>query len=128
MRGLPLLLAAGVLLSGCSTFYSADDYVKAQVLSVDTVSPACEENSAEKPSFISSIMRDMTGKAKSDDNVSTDPVANETEISDEYCECDTVCHFATVRYYHPISGKHTLDKVRLDRHTDAKYLMVPLEK
>lgn len=128
MRGLPFLLAAGILLSGCSTFYSADDYVKAQVLSVDTVSPTCEEDGADKPSFISSIMRDMTGKNKNDENAATDQTVNEAESSDEYCECDTVCHFATVRYYHPISGKHTLDKVRLDRHTDAKYLMVPLEK
>lgn len=133
---LTLLCSSLLLLGGCAGFYDADRYVEAQVLSVDRAPDKCEQPSKAAPMAVGAILGGLLGHQFGDgggQKVATvvgvaagAAVAENVADTDAY-RCVSQGHIATVRYIHPHTGKHTLDKVLIDDYTDAATLMVPLK-
>lgn len=130
------LIGAGMMLSGCAGFYNADRYVEAQVLSVDKAPDRCEQKSNAAPIALGAIFGGLIGHQIGDGSgqkvatvagVAAGAVAGEKMSRDDSYRCQSQGYIATVRYIHPHTGKHTLDKVMLDDYTDATSLMVPIQ-
>lgn len=136
----PALLvgALSLLLTACSTSFDRDRYVEAQVLSVERAPERCDTRAESNAApivagiIIGGLIGNQFGKGTGR-KVATvagagagAAIADGATRDDGYLRCKDQGYVATVRYIHPHSGKHVVEKISLREHTHADTLLVPV--
>lgn len=133
-----LVGALSLLLTACATSFDRDRYVEAQVLSVERAPERCdaraESNAAPvvAGAIIGGLLGNQFGKGTGR-KVATvagagagAAIADSATRDDGHLRCKEQGYVATVRYIHPHSGKHVVEKISLKEHTHADTLLVPV--